>query len=57
VAKKPGPPADQHKSKFMVRLPEAYREKLAKLTARTRRAITVEVQIALDKHFKEEKVN
>jgi predicted DNA-binding protein len=49
-------PKDQHKSSFMVRLPEPYREKLNRLKARTRRAITTEVQLALDKHFRDEKV-
>jgi predicted DNA-binding protein len=49
-------PKDQHKSSFMVRLPEAYRERLAQLKARTRRPITAEVQLALDKHFRDEKV-
>lgn len=56
--KKPKPAkntADQHKSKFMVRLPEAYREQLQRLTAKTRRTLTMEVQLALDKHFADEK--
>lgn len=54
--KKPKATADQHKSKFMVRLPESYRERLQKLTAKTRRSLTTEVQMALDKHFADEKV-
>lgn len=45
-------PADQHKSGFMVRLPEPYRVALASLKAKTRRAMTVEVQMALDAHLK-----
>jgi predicted DNA-binding protein len=54
---KPKKKKDQHKSGFMVRLPVEYREKLLKLTERTRRKITVEVQIALDKHFRDEKIS
>ncbi len=47
---------DQHKSGFMVRLPESYRGPLEELKKKNRRALTVEVQIALDKHFKDESV-
>lgn len=47
-------PKDKHKSAFMVRLPERYRGALESLKAKTRRATTVEVQIALDKHLKDE---
>lgn len=43
---------DRHRSGFMVRLPEPYREALAELRRKTRRAITVETQIALDEHLK-----
>lgn len=43
-------------SGFMVRLPETYRDKLRTLTERTKRKITAEVQVALDKHFKAEKI-
>lgn len=49
-------PKDQHRSSFMVRLPESYRDRLARLVVRTKRKMTAEVQIALDKHFAEEKV-
>ena len=45
------PKPDRHKSTFVVRLPEEYREKLKVLTDRTRRKYTAEVQIALDKHL------
>lgn len=47
------PAKDRHTSGFSVRLPEPYREIMNKLKAKTRRAITVETQIALDKHIKE----
>lgn len=50
------PAKDAHKSGFMVRLPEAYRGRLKKLTGRTKRKITTEVQVALDKHFKDESI-
>ncbi len=45
--------ADRHKSTFVVRLPEAYREVMKELKRKTRRPITAEVQIALDQHLKE----
>lgn len=45
---------DAHKSGFMVRLPEQYRPPLEQLKKKTRRTITVEVQLALDKHLKDE---
>lgn len=44
-------PNDQHKSGFLVRLPESYRPLLEAVKKKTRRATTVEVQIALDRHF------
>ena len=53
ASKKKGKP-DQHKSGFMVRLPEAYREKLEEVAVKNRRTMTVETQIALDKHFQAE---
>jgi hypothetical protein len=56
MGKKTERPKDQHKSGFMVRLPEAHREALEQLKKRTRRAITVEVQIALEEHYKREGV-
>lgn len=43
---------DQHKSGFMVRLPEDYRAAINKLVAKTHRKMTVEVQLALIEHFK-----
>lgn len=45
---------DRHKSGFMVRLPAIYRELLNQVRLKSRRTITVEVQIALDKHLKDE---
>lgn len=50
-------PKDLHRSSFMVRLPESYRERLTSLVARTKRKMTTEVQIALDKHFKDERAS
>lgn len=52
MAKKPK--KDQHKSGFLVRLPESYRPPLERLKAKNKRPITSEVQLALDKHFKDE---
>jgi hypothetical protein len=49
-------PKDQHKSGFMVRLPERYRPTFAALYKKHRRPMTVEVQIALEKHAKDEGV-
>ena len=46
--------ADQHKSGFMVRLPEAYRTLLEKLKLKNRRTVTMEVRIAIDKHLEGE---
>jgi hypothetical protein len=54
VAKKTA--KDQHKSGFMVRLPEGHRKSLEALKKKHRRATTVEVQIALEKHYKDEGV-
>lgn len=42
---------------FMVRLPESYRERLTRLVGRTKRKMTTEVQLALDKHFRDEKID
>jgi hypothetical protein len=50
--KKTERPKDQHRSGFMVRLPEAYRDKLAELKRSTERSYTVEVRRALDAHLK-----
>ena len=41
-------------SGFMVRLPESHRTPLDLLKKKHRRATTVEVQIALEKHYKDE---
>ena len=49
-------PKDRHRSGFMVRLPEEHRTALDETTKRTRRAITTEVQIALEKHYRDEGV-
>lgn len=46
------PVKDKHKSGFLVRLPESYREALNELKRQTRRPITQEVQMALEAHFK-----
>lgn len=45
---------DGHKSGFMVRLPEQYRPPLEQLRKKSKRPMTSEVQVALDKHFKDE---
>ena len=55
--KKAKPAADLHRSGFMVRLPESHRAPLAALKAKHRRAMTVEIQIALEKHYRDEKVD
>lgn len=47
------PKPDQHKSGFMVRLPEAYREKLKALKAITGRPYTTEVRWLLDARLRE----
>jgi hypothetical protein len=54
--KKADRPKDQHKSGFMVRLPEWHRAVLEGLKAKNRRPITAEVQIALERHYKAEGV-
>lgn len=41
---------DRHKSGFMVRLPEEWREWLQEVTAKSRRTMTSEVQIALSEY-------
>lgn len=46
-------PKDQHKSGFMVRLPEEYRELLQKLKLKTDRSITTCVRRGVDKELKE----
>jgi hypothetical protein len=51
MATKKNPKPDQHKSGFMVRLPEHYRGALTELKKRTRRPITQEVQLALEAHL------
>jgi predicted DNA-binding protein len=56
-SRKPPKPKDQHRSSFMVRLPESYRERLTRLVGRTKRKMTAEVQLALDKHFRDEKID
>lgn len=55
--KKPKPPKDRHRSGFMVRLPEAHRVALEELKKKHRRAYTEEVQIALEKHYRDEGVS
>lgn len=45
---------DYHQSGFMVRLPEWYRDQLLKLCQQHDRDMTVEIQRALNKHFRDE---
>ena len=45
--------SDQHKSGFMVRLPEVYRELLTQLKKKNERAITVSVRRGVDKELRE----
>lgn len=52
MAKKKTKPSDKHASGFMVRLPEAYRAKLAELKLKQRRPMTQEIQIAIDAHLR-----
>jgi hypothetical protein len=54
--KKAAGEADRHRSPFMIRLPPIYQEQLRKLRAITRRPMTTEVQIALEKHLAENKL-
>lgn len=54
--KKKKPSQDRHRSGFMVRLPESHRAALEVLRKKHRRAFTEEVQIALERHYKEEGV-
>lgn len=51
--KKPDRPADQHKSRFMVRLPPEFQAIFAEARRRFRRTNVEEVRIALEKHFGE----
>lgn len=44
---------DQHKSGFMVRLPEAYRALLHELSKKTDRPITASVRRGVDKELRE----
>ena len=46
------PTHDQHKSGFMIRLPEEYREIIAELRAKSRRTITMEIRVAIDEYIK-----
>lgn len=52
ASKKQPPKKDRHKSTFVLRIPEMYREAMSQLKLKTRRTFTVEVQIALDSHLK-----
>lgn len=54
--RKPAKVEDRHRSGFMIRLPEPFRAALEQLHAKHRRPMTVEVQIALEKHFRDEGV-
>jgi hypothetical protein len=46
--------ADRHASGFMVRLPEVYREQLRLLRPKTRRTMTEEIKMAIEKHLEAE---
>lgn len=50
--KKPQGPKDQHKSGFLVRLPEAYRAKLQEHKDKTDRPFSVAVRRAVDAYLK-----
>jgi hypothetical protein len=50
------PSKDQHVSGFMLRLPEIYRTQLRKLRLQSRRPMTTDVQIALEKYLAEFKL-
>lgn len=43
----------KHADKFIVRLPEGMRERLAMLSERERRSMNSEYLVALEKHLKE----
>lgn len=51
--KRAGGQEDAEGRGYMVRLPEAYREPVTRLSRRNRRPITTEVQIALEKYFRD----
>jgi hypothetical protein len=53
MAKKKPADVDRHRSGFMLRLPEVYRVQLRKLRAQTRRPMTTDIQIALEKYLAE----
>lgn len=55
MAKKKNP--DRHKSGFLVRLPESYREKLHGLKAKTDRPVAAMIRRAVDAYLKENGVN
>lgn len=52
MSKKKTGKKDGHRSKFMVRLPESHRPNLNALKKLNRRPITVEIQIALEEHYR-----
>lgn len=52
VAKKPKKKPDLHRSGFMVRIPEEYREALAELKAKTDRPYAAAVRRALDAYLR-----
>ena len=54
--KAPKPADDRHRSGFMLRLPENHRQALEELRKKNRRPFTEEVQIALEKHYRDEGV-
>jgi hypothetical protein len=51
MKKKEQPQEDRHRSGFMLRLPEIYRTQLKKLREKTRRPMTTDIQIALEKYL------
>lgn len=46
--------ADRHKSSFVIRFPEEYREIMRNISRANRRPIVTEARIALDKHIQSE---
>lgn len=52
MTRKKLPAKDRHKSGFMVRLPESFRELLDELVKESHRTMTVEVQLALSDYAK-----
>lgn len=47
------PPKDEHASNFMLRLPEEYKVVLESIRKKHGRAMTVSVQMALERYFRD----